>query len=71
MVTRWAWSRVWPRGNTCPCFSEFGVVACPAEAGPYGLGVWPGKAEAGLSAADALTTLLRAGRERFPGLRVW
>ena len=47
------------------------MVACPAEAGPYGLGVWPGKAEAGLSAADALTTLLRAGRERFPGLRVW
>lgn len=36
--------------GTSSCFSAFGV-ACPAEAGPYGFGVWPGKAEANLIAA--------------------
>lgn len=56
------WPRVWPRGGTCSGFSEFGTGDCPAESGWYEFGVWPGKPEAGLIAAGALTTLLRAGR---------
>lgn len=70
LVTRWGVAEGVATRGASSCFSAFQVGACPAEAGP-GFGVWPGKTVANLIAACALTTLLRAGRESFPLLRVW